>query len=665
MDARASRDSSAASRCHPLARAARLLERRPGLRIHALDRLEQVRDHRKGGGARRATLADRDAALGAHLGGVGPEGGSNPSSLPATGTIATSPYDAFEALLFALALDRRQPSAGCSLFAVYAGTATPAPPPEPPAIAPTAVNYLAQALNASAADLVAVAAVFGATTPGAVQPPPQSSPSLASVAMLHAIAQALDVCAHYGISGATLATIATGLQAVTVSDAQEAIANAAMAVLQAQYPQSAWNAAITPVENTLRQQRRDALVGYLLAWPPNPSIGTPLLTTDDIFNYYLIDPEMSAGGQTTRLLQASLAVQQFVQQCYLNLVDAVTVNPTVNSGWNDWSWMQQYRLWQANREVFLYPENYLLPEVRSNQSPFFSDLVNAMRQGNYDADSAESAFEAYLRSLVQVSRLVVGAHYNEVNADGSVTLHVFARTRGTPPQWFYRQRTSPAGGSSTWGAWQPLKLDIGDNAVVPFIRDQRLHILWPTFTSVSEQPSSQSNNPANSGSAPPPQTFWSVAFAMSEYSAGQWQPKVTFSEKMYFDVPYPPAAFTFSALQLGAPTFALQVNAYYTSIELGPGGDRARSVVVTNLVATGTQDMPEAPLVVQEFQDALPPASIVNASQEPSFSLIVAATLTGQLSTPASYAYSAQDLVYGGYWSRTRGQFERRHVVWV
>ena len=198
------------------------------------------------GAALVVPLSPTATQLSALISGASAGGWLDPSSLPATGTIATSPYDAFEALLFALALDRRQPSAGCSLFAVYAGTATPAPPPEPPAIVPTAVDYLAQALNASAADLVAVAAVFE-QQPGAVRPPPQSPPSLASVAMLHAIAQALDVCAHYGISGATLATIATGLQAVTVSDAQEAIANAAMAVLQAQYPQSAWNAAITPV----------------------------------------------------------------------------------------------------------------------------------------------------------------------------------------------------------------------------------------------------------------------------------------------------------------------------------------------------------------------------------------------------------------------------------
>ena len=38
---------------------------------------------------------------------------------------------------------------------------------------------------------------------------------------------------------------------------------------QAQYPQSAWFGAIQPVEDTLREARRDALVAYLLG--PGPA----------------------------------------------------------------------------------------------------------------------------------------------------------------------------------------------------------------------------------------------------------------------------------------------------------------------------------------------------------------------------------------------------------
>ena len=34
-----------------------------------------------------------------------------------------------------------------------------------------------------------------------------------------------------------------------------------------------------------------------------------------------------------------------------------------------WTWMRRYRIWEANRKVFLDPENYLEPELRDDAKP--------------------------------------------------------------------------------------------------------------------------------------------------------------------------------------------------------------------------------------------------------------------------------------------------------
>jgi hypothetical protein len=183
-----------------------------------------------------------------------------------------------------------------------------------------------------------------------------------------------------------------------------------------------------------------------------------MLIDDDIFDCYLIDPQMCPCGETTRLLQPSLATQQFVQQCFLNLSIGATVD-TTDARWSEWSWRQQYRLWEANRQVFLYPENYLLPELRPDASSFFSDLGSDLRQTDCDGDAVEKAFGNYLRKLVGVSRLGIAAHHNETKSDGSKVLHVFAPTRGTPSNWFYRTRTSQLTGSGKWSALSTLDLD--------------------------------------------------------------------------------------------------------------------------------------------------------------------------------------------------------------
>jgi Tc toxin complex TcA C-terminal TcB-binding domain/Neuraminidase-like domain/Ubiquitin-activating enzyme E1 FCCH domain/Salmonella virulence plasmid 28.1kDa A protein len=498
--------------------------------------------------------------------------------------------------------------------------------------------YLAFALNGSVNDVFAIATQIGATAP--VLTPSAVAGSLADMAMLAAIASALDVATRYGISGTTLVQLAA-------VPATAATASAAMGALQAQYSQSTWFGAIQPVEDTLRQNRRDAMVAYLLR--PGPVTATsPLLTTDDIYNYYLIDPEMCPCALMTRLLQASLAIQQFMQQCFLNLsFGGVTVNLSNTELADEWSWRQQYRLWEANREVFLYPENYVLPELRTDASSFFTDLENDLRQSNCDADAAEAAMENYLRKLVTVGRLHVAAHYNETTAVGSNVLHVFAHTRGTPPQWFYRTRTSLTAGAGSWSAWESLNLDIASQQLVPVIWDQRLHLVWPIFKQISEKQSDQPVPSSGGGQrSPAAQKFWTVEIAMSELSAGQWQAKRTYAEKAFLYTDDSPLAFTFQATQ--DSSFNLNIKMFYSQIyNLGD-----TNPVESYYMAIGKLPMPDAPVSWMEAASLLPPVQDIDLSQEPTYALVQPGGLFAflqLLATPTAYSFSGQDLVFGNY----------------
>ena len=512
-----------------------------------------------------------------------------------------------------------------------------------------ALPSLAQALNASANDVLAIATALVATPPGmtaATQPG-----SLADMSMLSAIAAGLDVAERYSMSGPTLVQLST-VPATTDTAA------AAMGVLQAQYVPSAWLAAITPVQDTLRQQRRDALVAYLLgAGPAVPAV--PLLSVDDIFDYYLIDPEMSPCAPMTRLLQASLAIQQFVQQCFLNLFFASVSVDMSSPLWEEWLWRQQYRLWQANREVFLYPENYVLPELLPKPSSFFTDLQSDMRQSNCDAAAAQAALENYLRKLLSVARLKVTAHYNELQADGTYVLHVFAQTRTAPAQWYYRQRAGSAPGTGSWSPWQSLNLDISGPQLIPVIWDQRLHLLWPTFKQLSEKQTDQSvPGSTGGGTQPAPQQIWSIEFSMSEFSAGQWQAKRTVAEKMYIDkttnildavvIDRPPLAFTFQASQ--DAKFNLNIATFYTMTpdELILAGFFGGDWRANPQIGSATLSMPEAPMAIRESR-LIPDPNLIDLSQEPSYPLVVTTSLPASLTTPALYSYSGEDMVAGNW----------------
>ena len=500
---------------------------------------------------------------------------------------------------------------------------------------------LAPALGCGAADVLAIAAMLGATAP-LIDMAPHRQGTLADIAILKAIADASDGFARYKISSATLDQL---LAPAPNADSAAAAAGA----LQAQYPQNSWLAAVQPVEDGLREARRDALVAYLLGPGPVASPGAQFLTTDDIFNYYLIDPEMCACGETTRLLQPSLAIQQFVQQCFLGLTFGATVDTTAVD-WQEWSWRQQYRIWQANREVFLYPENYVLPELRTNASPIFLDLEKELRQTNCDADAVEAAFENYLRKLVSVANLVVAAHCTQTNKDGSTTLHVFARTRGTPPQWYYRTRTGRVPGTGTWTAWTSLDLDVTSDQLMPVIWDRRLHLVWPIFKQVTEKQSPQTIPNQGAGSPPPPpssppQKFWSVQFAVSELAAARWQPKRMIDEKMYLSpLSDDDSALAFMFKVFPDPSFNLKIQAHLPGVEY------------YLMAAEGTLPAPDSPLSVTQLALYTPKKEFIDLSKEPTYSLIDTydpfVLPYEQNITPASYGFKGQDLVFGSWDSR-------------
>lgn len=540
---------------------------------------------------------------------------------------------------------------------------------------------IAAALDATVADVTAIATQLGATAPSLT--PATQTGTLADIGMLTQIADALDVLVRYGISGVTLVQLASVTLGVNTS-------STAMSAFQAQYAQSSWFAAITPVENNLRQNRRDALVAYLLGQyllgnPPAASASMPFFSTDDIFDYYLIDPEMCACGQTTRLLQPSLAIQQFVTQCFNNLTINATVDMT-NQHSSEWSWRQQYRLWQAAREVFVNTENYLLPETLPNASPFFTDLQNTIAQSNCDADAVEAAFAGYLRSLVAASRLRVAAHYSQPNGtpEGATVLWVFARSQGNPTQWWYRSRTMLTLGSGAWTPWNKLNVDISSDQLVPVVWDRRLHVLWPIFHLDSEQQNAQAV-PAQGGGnpSPPSQHFWAIEFAMSEFSAGQWQAKQTYDQRMFVikNIFLPPGigigpaklenrapqSFTFKAYQ--DDSFNLQILVYYSPQDLDLMFlDGVDSLLNPGLIGTGTLAYPDAPLIVTQdpgqlelakdwinyptYAPTFMPASVVvDPSQEPTYASVNAASapLTGPpfgtLITPNGFGFCGQDMI--------------------
>ncbi len=143
-----------------------------------------------------------------------------------------------------------------------------------------------------------------------------------------------------------------------------------------------------------------------------------------------------------------------------------------------WAWMKRYRVWQANRKIFLYPENWLEPELRDGKSSFFSELESDLLKSDVTDELAENAFLAYLKKLDDVARLeIVGMYLQQGVADKPEDdlFHVFARTNGRTRQYWYRRFEY-----GSWTPWEKVTLNIEGDSVIPVIWRNQLYLFWLT-----------------------------------------------------------------------------------------------------------------------------------------------------------------------------------------
>ena len=288
--------------------------------------------------------------------------------------------------------------------------------------------------------------------------------------------------------------------------------------VRAKCDEAQWLEIAKPLRDQLREQQRAALVSYLVTHPdPDPSKGRNWKDANDLYSYFLIDVEMSPCQMTSRIKQANSSVQLFVQRCLMNLETEIVVNTDIQPEWLEWKWMKNYRVWEANRKVFLYPENWIEPELRDNKSPFFKELENELLQNEVTADTAETALLNYLEKLDAVSRLEVCGMYHEEekDADGNKTvdiLHVFGRTQGIPHIYYYRRRMNGA----YWTPWDKVDLDIEGDHLIPVVWNRRLMLCWPIFTEKSFKAKNSTDEPPK---------YWEIKLAWSEFKNNKWAPK--------------------------------------------------------------------------------------------------------------------------------------------
>jgi hypothetical protein len=222
-----------------------------------------------------------------------------------------------------------------------------------------------------------------------------------------------------------------------------------------------------------------------------PANAQQIDTADKLYEYFLIDVQTQPPVETSRILIALSATQLFIERMLRNLEPEVFPSDIDGSLW---VWMKRYRVWQANREVFLWPENWLYAELRDNQSPFFQQAMTSLLQSDISDDAAASAYLDYLTSLEAVAKLeVCGLYYVAPTSDASEISYVVARTAGAHRKYYFRMLQY-----GSWTPWAEVKIECEDMPITPIVWNGRLFLFWLKIVKQSNpQPPAPGFNPSS------------------------------------------------------------------------------------------------------------------------------------------------------------------------
>jgi hypothetical protein len=271
---------------------------------------------------------------------------------------------------------------------------------------------------------------------------------------------------------------------------------------------AAWAKAGRDLRDGLREKQRNALLSALVG-------ARAFADVQDLFGFLLIDVEMSPCQLTSRLRQAIGSLQLFVQRAFLDQ-EATRLSEAEA---REWEWRKSYRVWEANRKVFLYPENWLEPAFRDDKTPFFEELESKLLQAEPTEEAAADALYSYVARLDEVASLDVRAMCHDPTASVH-ELHVVARTRSKPHKYFYRRREC-----RRWTPWEPIEVGVDGDHLLATVFRGKLHLLWPEVFEVAQ------DGEANTTQRPPARA-WEIGFAWTRRDKEGWLAKQTATEAL-------------------------------------------------------------------------------------------------------------------------------------
>ncbi len=297
-----------------------------------------------------------------------------------------------------------------------------------------------------------------------------------TVAGITKLKQCFDLSYHLGVNISWFIKLLelANFPVAGESENWELYENASQAVWEvtkAKYDDEQWVKVSKKLEGELNKHKRDILTAWIV-WEQKYE------NLRHLSQELLIDVETSSEVSVSIIKEATLAIQTYLHRCQMGLEPGVE-KLDIPENW--WQWMMNYRVWEANRKVFLYPENYLDPSLRKIKSPIYQELEKELLQSEITQELVEKAYQNYFEKFTEIAQLKPAGGYRctvEKNFEPQDTLYLFGRTATEPYTYYYRECINPEANIPTWETWEKIDLEINSEHINATYAFNKLFIFW-------------------------------------------------------------------------------------------------------------------------------------------------------------------------------------------
>ncbi|MDR6641723.1 hypothetical protein J2X57_000917 [Luteibacter sp. 1214] len=240
------------------------------------------------------------------------------------------------------------------------------------------------------------------------------------------------------------------------------------------------------VSEACAERLRDARLACYIRLNDWGTLKGRINTPDDLYEYLLLDPLVTAKPTTSRLAEAIASVQLYLHRCREGMEPDVIASALAElkrpggyfAYWD--AYHKRYGTWAGLQRLLRYPASFLDPTLRYIKSEPFRQLEQTLSSARLTAAHADLAFEQFIGGVT--SRLDIridDAYETEEGANSSI--YLLGHDNSVPINYYWRRGDAPYSTAWRWSDWQRIASPAPTKAAAApsvFLFQGRLRVAW-------------------------------------------------------------------------------------------------------------------------------------------------------------------------------------------